>query len=345
MKIIKRIFLGIIFIIGLFALYLLIVGLIPGFPEPKQPLKITKAFTSKPSPNRKDVTFNVQDTPISAWLYMPENLTRPVPCIVMGHGFGGTKDMGLETYAVRFQKAGYAVLAFDYRHLCKSGGEPRQLVWIPYQLEDWAAAITYARSLKQIDPEKIALWGTSMSGGHVIVAAAKDQKVTCVSAQCPGLDGRASAEVLLEQVGIGSILKIMMHGQRDIVRSWLSLSPHQIPIVGKPNSIACLTAPDAFNGYSKLAPSSFINEVCARIILRGDKYRPVTYAKDIKCPVLLLVCEKDSLAPASAARETEKLLGKYAEAIYYPIGHFDIYVGEYMEKSINAQLAFFKKHL
>ncbi|MBW2180159.1 MAG: alpha/beta hydrolase [Deltaproteobacteria bacterium] len=346
MKIIKKIFIGIVTIICLFALYLLIVGLIPGFPEPRQPLlQSSGAVTSESSASRKDVIFSVNDTALSAWLYMPEKLSAPVPCIVMGHGFGGTKDMGLETYAIRFQKAGYAVLAFDYRHLGKSEGEPRQLVWIPYQLEDYAAAIKYARGLKQIDPSKIALWGTSMSGGHVIVAAAKDNKVACVSAQCPGLDGRASGEMILEKIGFGFALKMMVHGQRDLVRSWFGLSPHKIPIVGKPGSIACLTTPGAFNGYSKLTPSSFINEVCARIIIRGDKYRPVTYAKDITCPVLLLVCEKDNIAPASAARETEKLLGKYAEAIYYPIGHFDIYTGEYLEKSLNAQLAFFKKYL
>jgi len=108
----------------------------------------------------------------------------------MGHGFGGTKNMLLENYAIRYQKAGFATLIFDYRFLGESEGEPRQLIWIPYQLEDWSAAVAYARSLKEIDPSKIALWGTSMSGGHVIVIAAKDKNIACVSAQCPGLDGR-----------------------------------------------------------------------------------------------------------------------------------------------------------
>jgi fermentation-respiration switch protein FrsA (DUF1100 family) len=345
MKILKRILQGVIIVVCLFALYLLIIGIIPGFPEPRQPLKSTGVPTAEPSIAKKDVHFKVNGTTVSAWLYIPENLSTPVPCVVMGHGFGGTKDMGLDTYAVRFQKAGYAVLVFDYRHLGESGGEPRQLIWIPYQLEDWAAAIAYARSLKQIDPEKIALWGTSMSGGHVIVAAAKDQKVACVSSQCPGLDGRASGEVFLESFGIGYLLRLMVHGQRDIVRSWLGLSPHKIPIVGKPGTIACFATDDAFNGYSQGVPDSFINEVCARILLRGDTYRPITYAKDITCPVLLLICEKDSIAPVATARETEKLLGKYAEAIYYPIGHFDIYTGEYLEKSLNAQQAFFAKYL
>ena len=349
MKIVKRIFQGFGVIIGLIVLCLLIVTFIPGINVPEQPLEHGKQQTTqvdiKPSGPKIDVSFAVNEIPLHAWLYLPENLSDPVPCIIMGHGFGGIKDMGLASYAVRYQKAGFAVLVFDYRHFGKSGGEPRQLIWIPYQLEDWSAAITYARGLKEIDPAKIALWGTSMSGGHVIVTAAKDHKIACVVAQCPGLDGHASGEMLFKRVGIGYLLRLIMHGQRDYFRSWFGLSPHKIPIVGKPGSIACLTTPDAYEAFRKTAPNTFINEVCARILLRGDKYRPVKHAQDVRCPVLLQICEYDSIIPKSAAEETEKKLGKYAEAIYYPIGHFDIYVGDNFEKCVSDQIKFFQKHL
>jgi fermentation-respiration switch protein FrsA (DUF1100 family) len=348
LKIVKRILQGFGIIVGILVLYLSIVTFVPGFKVPGQPLKqgklLTKEVDIKPSWVRKDVSFKVKGTSLSAWLYLPENLSAPAPCIIMGHGFGGTKDMGLESYAIRYQKAGFAVLIFDYRYFGESDGEPRQLIWIPFQLEDWSAAITYARNLEGINPEKIALWGTSMSGGHVIVTAAKDNKIACVVAQCPGLDGRASAEMLLKGNSIGYVLRMIMHGQRDYFRSWFGLSPHKIPIVGKPGSIACLTSPDAYSGF-RFAPDNFINEVCARILLRGDKYRPVKQAKNVRCPVLLQICEHDSIIPKSAAEETEKQLGKYAEAIYYPIGHFDIYFGGNFEKAVSDQLEFFKRHL
>jgi fermentation-respiration switch protein FrsA (DUF1100 family) len=349
MKIIKRILQGIGIIIGIIILYLSIITFVPGFNLPEQRLEQSKEpikeADNRKSLLRKDVSFKVEGISISAWLFLPENLSAPVPCIIMGHGFGGTKDMGLELYAVRYQEAGFAVLVFDYRYFGKSDGEPRQLLWIPYQLEDWSAAIKYARGLKEIDPEKIALWGTSMSGGHVIVTAAKDNRIACVVAQCPGLDGHASGEMFLKRVGIGFAFRVLMHGQRDYLRSWFGLSPHKIPIVGKPGSIACLTTPDAYSGYRKFAPDNFINEVCARILLRADKYRPVKQAKNVRCPVLLQICEYDSIIPRSAAEETEKQLGKYAEAIYYPIGHFEIYIGNNFKKAVSDQLAFLKKHL
>jgi pimeloyl-ACP methyl ester carboxylesterase len=151
--------------------------------------------------------------------------------------------------------------------------------------------------------------------------------------------------MFFDRVGIGYLLRMAMHGQRDYLRSWFGLSPHKIPIVGKPGSIAFLTTPDAYDHFGKFAPANYINEVCARIFIRGDKYRPVKQAQNVRCPVLLQICENDSIIPKSAAEETERQLGKYAEVIYYPIGHFDIYIGANFKKAVNDQLLFFKKHL
>ncbi len=334
-------------IIGILALYLLIVTFAPGFTVPQQPLEKGKKSTQEKDTKRfglrKDVSFKVKGTSISAWLYLPEDLSAPVPCIIMGHGFGGTKDMIMESYALRYQEAGFAVLSFDYRHFGESEGEPRQLILIPYQLEDYAAAIEYARDLKEIDPARIALWGTSASGGYGIAIAAKDKNIACVVAQCPGLDPHASREMFLKRLGIGHILRLFVHGQRDMMRFRLGLSPHKIPIVGKPGSIAFFPISDAYDGYSKLASENFINEICARVILRSHGFKPVEHLRNVQCSILIQICDHDSLAPISA--ETAKELEKYAEVKHYPIGHFDIYIEDNFEKSVSDQLEFFEKHL
>jgi dienelactone hydrolase len=334
-------------LIGLLILELALVALIPRFSAPKQRLEtkpqMPKASNEGPSRLRQDVSFKVDGTALSAWLYLPNKYRPSHPCVIMAHGFGGTRDHGLEPYAARFCKAGYAVLVFDYRYFGDSDGEPRQLIWIPDQLKDWQSAIDFARSRKEIDRQKIALWGTSFSGGHVIVTAAKDHGIRCVSAQCPGLDGRASARMAFQKQGYN--FRLMLHGQRDLVRSWLGFSSHKIPIVGQPGNVACLTSEDAYDGYAELVSDDFINEACARIVIRGDKYRPVKHAHKVRCPVLLQICEFDSLTPKSAAEETIKQLGKYAEPKYYPIGHFDIYHGANFERCVHDQLKFFEKHL
>jgi len=347
MIIVMYVLLGLGIIIGLFILEVAIVAFAPGFSVPKQSLntakRIPQEVDAKKRRSRKDVRFKVEQTSISAWLYLPEDFSAPVPCIIMGHGFGGIKDMLLERYAIRYQEAGFAVLAFDYRHFGESAGEPRQLVWIPYQLQDYAAAIEYARGLKEIDPAKIALWGTSASGGYGIVIAANDKRIACVVGQCPGLDPHASGKMFLKTLGIRHLLRLFVHGQRDMARSRFGLSAHTIPIVGKPGSLAFFPIADAYEGYAKLAPDNFINQVCARVILRSHGFRPVRHARSVHCPILIQICEHDSLAPIGA--ETEKELKKYAEVKYYPIGHFDIYLGDDFERAVSDQLEFFKKHL
>ena len=331
-----------------FVIELLVVALYPRVSVPKQYFakKVhSQDAKASHSRNRKEVSFKVEGNSISAWLYLPENTSSPVPCIVMAHGLGSTKNLALDSYAVRFQAAGIAVLVFDYRYLGDSEGQPRQLIWIPYQLQDYAAAIEFARSLKGINPEKIALWGTSLSGGHAIVIAARDNRIACVSAQCPLLDGSAGYDQQLHKVGIKYMLRIMGHAQRDLVRSWLRLSPHKIPLVGKPGTLALMADDGAWNIFEELAPDDYVNEACARIGIRMDKYRPIKQVDKIRCPVLIQACEHDTALPLKVVEKTAKRLGELAQVIHYPIGHFDIYRGENFETAVNDQITFFKKHL
>ena len=288
-------------LVGLFLLELLVVGLWPGFKAPTQPLDPgLRAVDDEPGPPigpERAVSFPVGGVTLRGLFYLPPDTTRPVPCVVMAHGAGGVMAMGLARYARRFQAAGLAVLAFDYRHWGESDGQPRHLLRIPSQLADWAAALAYARNLKEVDPERIALWGTSLSGGHVITTAARDGRVACVCAQCPGLDGRATAEVIRHREGLGHALRLVAHGQRDLVRSWLGLSPHMIPVVGRHGALALMPMDQAYQDFGRMAPPGYLNQACARILVRGDKYRPVRYASRVRCPTLLQICEHDEFTP------------------------------------------------
>jgi len=334
-------------LIGLYIIEVAIVTFLPSLSVPKQPLgkssQITKQGNAKPPRSRRDVSFQIKDTKISAWLYLPENISAPVPCIIMAHGFGGTKDLLLERFAIRYQEAGYATLTFDYRHFGESEGQPRQLMLISLQLEDFRAAIKYTRSLKEIDPEKIVLWGASASGGYGIIMAAKERNIASVVSVCPGLDHKASELMFRKRLGIRHFLRLFVHGQRDMMRARLGLSPHKIPIVGKPGTLAFLPVLDAYEGYSNLASKNFINEVCARVVLRSHGFNPIKYIQNVSCPVLIQICDYDSLAPIRP--ETERELQKHAEVKRYPIGHFDIYHGDNFEKAVSDQLDFLKEHL
>ena len=123
---------------------------------------------------RRTVDFRSGDSFCSAWLYLPHTVSEaPVPVVVMGHGLGATREMGLAPYAERFAAAGLAVLVFTYRHLGDSGGEPRQVLSMTKQLADWDAALEYAAGLPEVDRSRVAVWGSSLGGGHAIAVAAR----------------------------------------------------------------------------------------------------------------------------------------------------------------------------
>jgi acetyl esterase/lipase len=214
-------------------------------------------------------------------------------------------------------------------------------MYISYQLDDYRAAIEYARSRKEVDPEKVVVWGTSASGGYGIVLAAGDKRIAGVVAQCPGLDHKASEQMFRKKLGIGHMLKLFVHGQRDMMRARLGLSAHKIPLVGKPGTMAFLPVAEAYEGYSKIVSRHFVNEVCARIVVRSHGFEPVKHIHNVGCPVLIQICEYDKLAPIRP--QTEKELMKYAEVKRYPIGHFEIYAEDNFEKAVSDQLEFFKR--
>ncbi len=267
------------------------------------------------------------------------------PCVVLAHGFAGTVDSGLVPYAERFASAGLDALAFDYRHFGLSGGEPRQLVSVPHQLEDYAAAIAFARTLPGVDPDRIALWGTSFSGGHVLAAAVADGRVAAVVSQTPAMDGRATLLHALRYAGVGTLLRFTIAGIRDQLAALQGRPPVMLPVVGPPGTLAAMSTPDAEPGYRAIAGPTWRNEFAARYALTAALYRPGTEADRLPCPILVQVADRDGVAPPSAARDAAWLATGRGEVRNYPLGHFDVYTGEPFEQCVSDQLHFLRRHL
>ncbi|MEZ5114512.1 MAG: alpha/beta fold hydrolase [Nocardioidaceae bacterium] len=197
--------------------------------------------------NRKDIAFASGKERCAAWLYLPEGASadHKVPIIVMAHGLGGVRRARLDAFAERFCAAGYACLVFDYRHFGDSTGMPRELLRVPLQREDYHAAIAHARTIPEVDPERVVLWGTSFSGGHVIVTAAEDPRVVAAIAQCPFTDGIAS--VLAINPIVSAKLTVLATQDAALAASGKGLV--RVPLVGAPGETALMTAPDAKPGY------------------------------------------------------------------------------------------------
>ena len=297
---------------------------------------------------RVEVPFGSHGGVCRAWRYAPAlpegTAEQRRPCVVMAHGFGATRDAGLAPFAERFAEAGMHVLLFDYRHFGASDGRPRQLVSVRRQLQDYAAAVEFVRALGGVDPARIVVWGTSFSGGHALVTAARVPGVAAAICQCPMMDGLAAVRRILEYAGPRQLLRLTGHGLLDLVQAPFRRA-HYVPTVGPPGSLAVMSSEDADSGYRALLPPDARVEVAARIALTAGLYRPVRYADRVRCPVLVQVCERDSVAPAAAAERAIARLGSHAEAKRYPIGHFEPYFGAHFERSVSDQLAFLQRHL
>jgi uncharacterized protein len=292
---------------------------------------------------REDVTFSSEDGVVAAWFYAPR---RPSglrsPCVVLGHGFAGVKEARLDAFADAFSRAGFACLVFDYRHLGASSGTPRQLISLSRHRADWRAAIAYASARPDVDPGRIALWGTSLGGGLVLELAARLPQVRCAVVQGPLVDTFATSAAEAP----GHMRKVTLAVVRDLARAVLRRRPYTIPVVGPYGSLAFMTAPEAEPGYMSIVRNAhrWRNEVTARTALALALFRPARRAADIPCPLLVITGDADQITPREV---TLRALRSVENATFasYAGGHFDGYLGDGFSSAVAAAVSFLERTL
>ncbi len=296
-----------------------------------------------------EVELSSQGTTLRAGHFLPVGVSLKnaagIPCVVMAHGLGGTRAAGLEPFARRFAEAGLHVLCFDYRYFGKSDGAPRQWVSVPRQLQDWAAAIDYARSLPGVDGDRIATWGSSFSGAHAVAAAVADGRIAAVSAQGAMMDGFASLKNLLRQVGVLNVLKLSALGLADAVVGALNMGRVTLPVVGNPGEPGVLTTPDSKPGYLRITPPDWRNEITTSWALTLATYRPNTMTPRLPCPALFCIATEDVVVPPSAMEDGARRAPDKVTVKRYPVGHFEVYVPPTFESVSADQTEFFLRVL
>jgi pimeloyl-ACP methyl ester carboxylesterase len=282
---------------------------------------------------RLDLTFASGGDLCAAWLYPGPDDQAPLPIVVMAHGLSGTRRDRLGPFAERFAAAGFAALVFDHRGFGDSDGEP-DLFDPGRQLEDWGAAIAFARALPEVDANRIATFGSSMGGGNALAAAAEDPQVAAAISQVPFLDIVRQAHRSSPRV-TARMLAAAARGR-------------YLPAVGRPDEPALINAPGGEEGWRRVVAigedSRWRNRVSSRWLL-GRPYRPARHAARLHCPWLVCVGEADRVAkpgPAiSAARRAP-----YGELRTYPgVDHFDVYDGPEHEAVVADQVDFLRRHL
>ena len=292
------------------------------------------------------VTFESDGVRCEGDLYLPRDGEPPWPAVAMAHVFGAERAWGLAPFAERFARAGLAALVFDYRHLGGSDGTPRRLVDPDRQQDDWAAALEYVRSLDEVDEERVAVWGSSFSGGHALDVARRDSAVRAVVAQVPFVDGRATVAHQTSDRSTRSRLSMMARALADRAIGVVGLGPVCVPMVSEPGEGGLVDSPGAEEGFLALVPDGDepVNSTPARVVLDFPFYRPGRRADEVDVPVHVVVGEEDRLLPHGP---TERTIDSLADPSVHrvPTGHFGVHYDPWFEPVVEAQVAFLTEAL
>lgn len=294
---------------------------------------------------RREIEFDAEGALLRGWFYLPDDADSHVPTIVMAHGFSAVKEQYLDDFAQAFASSGLGALVFDNRNFGASDGEPRQEIDPIQQIRDYRHAITFARTLSEVDRDRIAVWGTSFSGGHVLVVGAIDRRVRCVVSQVPTISGSSAA---LRRMRADLVPNLLAAFDADRDARFAGEPPATIPVVAEDDKTPCALpgkeAWDFFTQSMARAPS-YRNEITLRSGEMAREYEPGVYAPRISpTPLLMIVAKEDWVTPADLALNAFESALHPKKLLLLSGGHFVPYVDQFKESS-SAAIAWFHEHL
>ncbi|MBX9607193.1 MAG: alpha/beta hydrolase [Gammaproteobacteria bacterium] len=287
---------------------------------------------------RADIEFDAEGVRLRGWLYTPTG-RGPHPLVVMSHGFSAVKEMGLDDYAEVFSAAGLAVLVYDNRNLGASDGLPRQDIDPVAQRRDQTHAITFARSMVGIDPERIGLWGTSYSGGLALITAALDRRVKCVVAQVPYLHGLRTLDLVMPLAEHAAF-----HARLDAERC--AIAAGAAPSLTDVCSDDPSRPPESpgrrswawFNHYVESGRARWTNAVTVRSLERRLEYDALAFVPRIApTPLLLIAAAADDITPTALALEAFELARAPKRLELVPGHHYRPYLEDFPRASAAAR--------
>jgi fermentation-respiration switch protein FrsA (DUF1100 family) len=300
------------------------------------------------SMKREDIEFKGEgDVTLRGWFYTAQDADLPAPVIVMTHGMSAVKEMYLDDYAECFAEAGLNVLVYDHRNFGASDGLPRQEADPVLQHRDIRNAITCALTRPEVHATKVGIWGSSFSGGHVLLVAAIDRRVKAVVSQVPGVSGSRMLSSAIRPDLVPSTRAMM---DMDRMSRFSGGPAIMLPAVTPdPMSPAVMPSTDAHEWFTKASADrapSWKNELTARSLEMATEYEPGAYISRIApTPLLMIVAAEDHVAPYQIALDAYAEAREPKEIRVVAGGHFDAYSGPGFDECAGAARDHFVKHL
>lgn len=287
---------------------------------------------------REEVRFVSGGGECAGTLYRPAAAAvGGTPCVVMANGVSMTRRDGIPRFAERFSDSGIAALAFDFRHLGDSDGEPRQLIDVNRQRADFAAAVAFARSIEEIDRSRVAVWGFSLGGGVALATVIDDRSVAAAVLLCPMVDGLAFT--------LAGNARNTVRLFTVALRAFARREKATLPLTGPAGKTVLFTQPEAAAGFEavKGEGSLWRNEIRLDPTQPAARLRPARRARRLSCPLLVCLGLEDTIVPARPIERTASRAPD-GELRRYSINHFAAFLDGFGAVA-SDQAQFLSRHL
>lgn len=284
-------------------------------------------------------------TELAGIFYLPEG-EGPFPGLVMTHGFSAVKEMCLREFAEVFCEAGLAVLLYDHRNLGESAGEPRQEINPWAQIRDYRYALSWMGERPEVNADRLGVWGSSFSGGAVLILAAVDRRVKAVVANVP-LSGFPGVDYSDPLSTFESIREVVLDEGDQGLASRAVAEPRPLRVVddggeGPPAFLGQEESKRWFLRVGERPGSTWRNEVTVVNAFDCEpKFDPGFCMPYIApTPLLMVVADGDNLTPASTAEEAFVRAGEPKTWVVVEGDHFVPYQGAASERVAGLTLDF-----
>jgi uncharacterized protein len=270
-----------------------------------------------------NVEFVSEGRALRGWLCLPDG-PGPFPGVVCQPGFAGTKESFKERnpYHEVFTDAGIAALIYDPPFLGESDGEPRGEVDPEAMCRAISDAVTFLQLHSSIDADRVGLWGTSYSGGHVLAVASHDRRVKAVVSQAMTVSGHMN---LLRRRLPDDYAAMQQQFAEDRLRR----ARGEVPLRAVyPGGVVDPEGPltlRSFELYDHYEPAAFIHRISPT-------------------PLLMIVPDGDNLTPAEDALDAYERALQPKKLVLVHGEHYDIYERRFPETSAAAR-DWFVEHL
>ncbi len=294
----------------------------------------------------KVITYLSEGLKCGGLLYIPSLKKRAtqLPAIVMAHGLSGVKEQALPQVAEKFADAGFLTLVFDYRFFGDSEGEPRNQVFPLEMVEDYRNAITWISELSEVDPGRIGIWGTSLSGGISLYTSTFESRVKAVVVQVPAIFNPVTRFNRSPDTWAKDSDTI----SKDRLDRFRTGTVNYIDIVALPGQQCVLPGKEAYDFFmsTKETAPNWRNRMTVESIEKMREFDVISSIELLSpTPVMFIPAENDGLIPIESISSVFEKISEPKSMIPLPITHFEIYRDPWLSRAANIAIDWFTQHL